>query len=129
MLYSSISSSAFLCYVSSPAKSAFLYSTLRLELPQSLFQIKSGRATQLSVLMAWLSPFAEPLCYCSRDGGRNFYSCSATRYKQDSRLGGRRGWGIAGLLGLSLTEWNLCPTGKLVWRLLKPSILSLLCLG
>ena len=112
------------------AWTSLTWSILNLELPQSLFQIKLVSSGQLctSVCMAWLSPSAESLCYCSRDGTGTFIISMPFPYKQDSRLGGRRRWGIAGLLGLSLPVWNLSSTGNLVWRLLKPSILSLLCL-
>ena len=120
----------FCCLLSSKACTS--YSTLKLEHLQSLFQIKLVSLGELcsSVLTAWLSPSAKSLCYCSRDGTGNFILSVSFPYKQDSRLGGggRRGWVIIALLGLSLPVWNLCPTGKLVWRLLKPSILSLLCL-
>ena len=46
----------------------------KLELPQSLFQIKLVSPGELltSVHMAWLSPSAESLCYCSRDGTGTF---------------------------------------------------------
>ena len=90
--------------------------------------VSSGELRR-SVFMARLSPSAESLCYCSRDGTGTFILSMPFSYKQDSRLEGRRGWGIAGLLGLSLPVRNLCSTGNLVWRLLKPSTLSLLCLG
>ena len=88
LLYSSISSSIF-CTVCSAAKPALLYSILNLELPHSLFQIKLVSSGQLrtSVRMAWLSPSAESLCYCSRDGTGTFIISMPFPYKQDSRLG------------------------------------------
>ena len=49
----------------------------------------------------------------------NFFLAVPFPYKQDSRLVGRRGWDIAGLLGLSLPVRNLCPTGNLAKKIIE----------